>query len=138
MAGLYLRYKKLKKNNMANKSIHDYPEEQENDDNKAPGFKNLQPDDRDDNEDEIVMGTEADVTPEDLELLGDKDQDMDGGDDETTGNAKVDDTDADGDKLNGADDLDVPGSELDDDNEDIGEEDEENNYYSQSDNQDKD
>jgi len=28
------------------------------------------------------------------------------------------------------DDLDVPGSELDDDNEDIGEEDEENNYYS--------
>ena len=123
---------------MANKSIHDYPEEQENDDNKAPGFKNLQPDDRDDNEDEIVMGTEADVTPEDLELLGDKDQDMDVGDDETTGNAKVDDTDADGDKLNGADDLDVPGSELDDDNEDIGEEDEENNYYSQSDNQDKD
>jgi hypothetical protein len=28
------------------------------------------------------------------------------------------------------DDLDIPGSELDDDNEDIGEEDEENNYYS--------
>ena len=28
------------------------------------------------------------------------------------------------------DDLDVPGSELDDDNEEIGEEDEENNYYS--------
>jgi len=28
------------------------------------------------------------------------------------------------------DDLDVPGSELDDDNEDIGNEDEENNYYS--------
>ena len=41
MAGFYLPYKKLKKNNMANKSIHDYPEEQENDDNKAPGFKNL-------------------------------------------------------------------------------------------------
>ena len=138
MAGFYLPYKKLKKNNMANKSIHDYPEEQENDDNKAPGFKNLQPDDRDDNEDEIVMGTEADVTPEDLELLGDEDQDMDGGDDETTGNAKVDDIDADGDKLNDADDLDVPGSELDDDNEDIGEEDEENNYYSQGDNRDKD
>jgi hypothetical protein len=29
-----------------------------------------------------------------------------------------------------ADDLDVPGSELDDDQEDIGNEDEENNYYS--------
>ena len=31
-------------------------------------------------------------------------------------------------------DLDVPGSELDDQQEDIGSEDEENNYYSQSDN----
>ena len=31
------------------------------------------------------------------------------------------------------DDLDVPGSELDDDTEDIGAEDEENNYYSGSD-----
>lgn len=123
---------------MADNNITDYPEEQENDKNKAPGFKNLQPDTEDNSEDEIVMGTEADVTPEDLVLLGDKDQDMDGGDDETTGNAKVDDTDADGDKLNDADDLDVPGSELDDANEDIGEEDEENNYYSQSDNRDKD
>jgi hypothetical protein len=31
------------------------------------------------------------------------------------------------------DDLDVPGSELDDDNEELGEEDEENNSYSQKD-----
>ena len=31
-------------------------------------------------------------------------------------------------------DLDVPGSELDDDQENIGSEDEENNYYSESDN----
>ncbi len=123
---------------MADKNITEYPEELENDGNKAPGFKNLQPDKEDNNEDEIVMGTEADVTAEDLELLGDKDQDMDGGDDEMTGNAKVDDTDEDGDRLNDADDLDVPGSELDNDNEDIGEEDEENNYYSQSDNRDKD
>lgn len=121
---------------MADMNKTDYPEEQENDNTKAPGFKNLQPDKDDD--DEIVMGTEADVTAEDLELLGDEDKDMDGGDDEITGNAKVDDTDADGDKLNDADDLDVPGGELDDDNEDIGEEDEENNYYSQSDNQDRD
>lgn len=79
---------------------------------------------------------DADITDEDLDMLGDKDQDMDGGDDELIGNAKVDDTDVDGDKLNDADDLDIPGSELDDDNEDIGEEDEENNYYSQSDNKD--
>ncbi len=123
---------------MADKNITDYPEEQEDNDNKAPGFKKLQSDKDEDNEDEIVMGTEADVTADDLVQLGDKDQDMDGGDDELTGNAKVDDTDEDGDKLNDADDLDVPGSELDDDNEDIGEEDEENNYYSQSDNRDKD
>lgn len=34
------------------------------------------------------------------------------------------------------DDLDIPGSELDDDLEEIGEEDEENNYYSLSDNDD--
>lgn len=31
------------------------------------------------------------------------------------------------------DDLDIPGSELDDDQEDIGSEDEENNFYSESD-----
>lgn len=34
------------------------------------------------------------------------------------------------------DDLDIPGSELDDELEDIGNEDEENNYYSLSDNDD--
>ena len=34
------------------------------------------------------------------------------------------------DRVNPGDSLDVPGSELDDDMEDIGEEDEENNYYS--------
>jgi hypothetical protein len=34
------------------------------------------------------------------------------------------------------DDLDIPGSELDDDLEEIGNEDEENNYYSLSDNDD--
>ena len=35
------------------------------------------------------------------------------------------------------DDLDVPGTDLDDDMEDVGSEDEENNYYSLSDNQDE-
>jgi hypothetical protein len=34
------------------------------------------------------------------------------------------------DRVNPGDSLDVPGSELDDNMEDIGEEDEENNYYS--------
>jgi len=38
-----------------------------------------------------------------------------------------------GDPLDMGEDLDVPGSELDDDNEDIGEEDEENNSYSRPD-----
>lgn len=53
-------------------------------------------------------------------------------------NAKLDDTDDDGEALNESDDmmgedLDVPGAELDDDNELIGEEDEENNSYSNAD-----
>ncbi|MBA3674777.1 MAG: hypothetical protein H0W75_07450 [Chitinophagaceae bacterium] len=63
---------------------------------------------------EIVPGTDADVTEDDLLVLGEKDADF-GRRDElaVTG-----------------DDLDVPGSENDDANEDIGEEDEENNYYS--------
>lgn len=50
---------------------------------------------------------------------------------------KLDNTDNDGDPLNeetdnAGTDLDVPGSEDDDANEEIGEEDEENNYYSDS------
>ena len=54
----------------------------------------------------IVPGTDADVTKDDLIALDDK-------------------------KLpNTGEDLDIPGAELDDDNEAIGEEDEENNYYS--------
>lgn len=53
----------------------------------------------------------------------------------------LDNTDNDGEPLNersmaddiSGEDLDVPGAEDDDDNEDIGEEDEENNSYSQAD-----
>lgn len=77
----------------------------------------------------IVMGTEADVTAEDLLLLGDEDINVT--------KAQLDDTDEEGEVLNEIErgsepgnDLDVPGGELDDDNETIGEEDEENNYYS--------
>ncbi len=69
----------------------------------------------------IVPGTEADVTEEDLLLLGDKDHDMDLGEDEAIQSQGL--------GLSG-DDLDVPGEELDDTNEALGEEDEENNYYS--------
>ena len=67
-------------------------------------------------ENEMALNTEpedSDVTVEDIIAL-------DGADADT---AKVD-------LLEGEDDLDVPGSEDDDANEEIGEEDEENNYYS--------
>lgn len=63
---------------------------------------------------DIVPGTEADVTEDDLIALGEKDADF--GRREELGVT--------------GDDLDVPGAEEDDDNEEIGEEDEENNYYS--------
>jgi len=71
----------------------------------------------------IVRGTEADVTKEDLINLGEKEKDNDMGEDEEFKDTawRLDAT---------GDDLDVPGSEADDENEKLGEEDEENNYYS--------
>lgn len=79
--------------------------------------------DTDDDELLIVPGTEADVTKEDLLILGPRDGDMDMGDDELI-RGKMQ-------PVNQADtELDIPGAELDDENEDIGAEDEENNYYS--------
>src|SRR5215212_6823947 len=72
----------------------------------------------------IVRGTEADVTKDDIELLGPREGDNDLGDDEMVqAKARVDDVD-------NEDDLDIPGADLDDDTEDLGEEDEESNYYS--------
>lgn len=68
----------------------------------------------------IVPGTEADVTKEDLLILGEQDIDDD---EETAVDTKIFSGELDT-------ELDVPGDELDDANEDIGEEDEENNYYS--------
>jgi hypothetical protein len=64
-----------------------------------------------------------DVTEEDMEALGPKDLSMDGGEDEQLKhrNRPVDFT---------GEDLDVPGTELDDDQEATGMEDEENNIYS--------
>lgn len=72
----------------------------------------------------IVPGTEADVTKEDLAFLGALDKDIDGNKYEAVLEKAPWQLDA------GGDDLDVPGAELDDDNEILGEEDEENNYYS--------
>lgn len=69
---------------------------------------------------ELPIATDADVTAEDLALLGPKDQDMDMDEDEEL-------------RLRGWEpvtgkDLDVPDAELED--EAIGQEDEENSYYS--------
>jgi hypothetical protein len=71
----------------------------------------------------LVAGTEADVTAEDLQALGSPDLSMDMGDDEDLKH-RVYPVDFAG------EDLDIPGSELDDDQEALGSEDEENNCYS--------
>ncbi len=95
---------------------------------------------------ETVMGTEADVTEEDLLLLGDPDQDMDEGDDELSSNEGLDDVDFEGDPLNEAasdafttgDDLDIPVADGSDPEADaMGQGDEENDYYSLDDNNDE-
>ena len=90
----------------------------------------------DDDDVKIVMGTEADVTEEDLEMLGDPDQDEDMNEDEFIDKDGLDNTDFDGDPLNEAavselssgDDLDVP-EEKDEDPKKT-DDDEENDYYS--------
>jgi hypothetical protein len=64
----------------------------------------------------LKMGTEGDVNDDDLAVLNSADAEIG-----TPQNVSNEDMDT---------DLDIPGSELDDDNEAIGEEDEENNYYS--------
>jgi hypothetical protein len=88
---------------------------------------------------ETEADPDADVTPEDLMMLDRADRGVDESDDaQAPLRAQLDETDEDGDPLNEAsgregymgDDIDVPGSETDDANENIGEEDEENNYYS--------
>lgn len=76
------------------------------------------------NEDGEEQRSESDVTDEDLEALGPKDLSMDMGEDEQLLKNRVWPVDMAG------EDLDIPGSELDDENEAIGSEDEENNSYS--------
>lgn len=89
------------------------------------------------NADEAETKSDADVTAEDIAILDAATQNRDV-DDIDYEEPMLDTTDEDGDPLNeprpmfnatGAD-LDVPGSETDDGNEQVGEEDEENNYYS--------
>ena len=69
-----------------------------------------------DDELDIKEGTEADVNDDDLAVLNSTDAEI--GRPQNVSNEDLEN------------DLDVPGSELDDENEEVGEEDEENNYYS--------
>lgn len=109
---------------------------------ETPGDRNSQ---EEKEELDIVMGTEADVTEEDLQMLGDPERDMDMGEDEQIRSEGLDDTDFDGDPLNeGAsdvfttgDDLDMPANDGSDPLADsMGQGDEENDYYSLGDNDD--
>jgi len=107
---------------------------------KTTTVKSDRLDDADDDDSiDIQQGTDADVTKEDVRMLEAADQNMDTVDDVALETGSLDSVDEDGDPLNEEDsinddmsgkDLDVPGSEDDDADENIGEEDEENNYYS--------
>jgi hypothetical protein len=88
--------------------------------------------------DTIVMGTEADITAEDREMLERGDDYMPTRDEDKLARASMDNTDFDGEPLNEGgfgtertgSDLDTSGVDEDDAMENIGEEDEENNQYS--------
>jgi len=88
-------------------------------------------------DDEITDGS-SNVSDLERKLLDDSANDMPTRDEQSLRRASLDSTDNEGTPLNektslnavGGGDLDVPGSEDDDSNEDIGEEDEENNPYS--------
>jgi hypothetical protein len=86
-------------------------------------------------DDELEADEETDVTEEEKELLEQSENSMGTEDDEDRRKATLDNTDNEGVLLNeqndqSGEDLDVPGSEDDDENEELGEEDEENNSYS--------
>ena len=87
------------------------------------------------NEEDGPRDKSTNVTPEERELLRRSSESMATSDDEDLRKAAVDKTDEDGTPLNettnlSGDEHDVPGSEEDDANEAIGEEDEENNSFS--------
>ena len=101
------------------------------DDEEAVGIL----DDPDDQDEMITEQLNANVTKDERKLLDDAAKKIISPDQTALENAKLDQYDEEGEPLNektglSGNDLDVPGSELDDDNEKIGEEDEENNLYS--------
>ncbi len=89
----------------------------------------------DDPDNDDLSSPDSDVSADERKVLSDAVRKADTRDQHNLDAAALDQLDEDGEVLNeksgfAGDDLDVPGSELDDDNEDIGEEDEENNPYS--------
>lgn len=95
-------------------------------------------------DDEVSNQLNVNVTNDERKVLDDAAEKADTTDMENLESAQLDQYDEDGELLNektglSGRDLDVPGSENDNDNEDIGEEDEENNPYSvDEENEDKD
>lgn len=88
-----------------------------------------------DTDEDIITDKRTNVSPVEKDLLQRTNESMATLDDEQLNHAALDDTDEDGESLNeetnvSGSDLDVPGSEEDDNDEEIGEEDEENNPYS--------
>ena len=89
-------------------------------------------------EDEEITEESSTVSDTERRLLDDSANDMPTRDEQSLRRASLDNTDNEGDSLNerassnaiSGSDLDVPGAEEDDQDEDIGEEDEENNPYS--------
>jgi len=93
-------------------------------------------------DEDILTDKATNVTNVEKDLLQRSSESMATADDEQLNIASLDDTDDDGTPLNekadlSGKDLDVPGSEQDDANEKIGEEDEENNSYSLRDQEDE-
>jgi len=95
----------------------------------------------DDEDDELVIANDSNVSMQEKKDLQLAEEDMPTDDDTNLRKASLDNEDEDGEPLNEGgfgedvtgDDLDIPGSDADDANEEIGEEDEENNAYSASD-----
>lgn len=92
-------------------------------------------DETDEYEEEDETDEDADVTAEEKELLQSSSESMGTEDDKALKRSLPDNTDDDGELLNeqndeSGDDLDIPGAELDDEDEATGNEDEENNAYS--------
>ncbi len=106
--------------------------------------ESLDEEDNEENEDDDLEITDDSVdedsdVSDDEKIALERSEDTDTFDNEDAFNSELDDTDFDGEKLNedvdlSGDDLDVPGTEDDDADEELGEEDEENNNYSLGDN----